>query len=298
MWEVATKTGSGLGGGFSLARLSHPEALSWQFEWTRNAKVQSSAVEGLKDAILGLNGRDGRPIFVLLRGIEPVVANPLVVWKDQRLLFDRPEPRTRSVEWASRPEVLEGTRWKPRIRRWKVVVSRPGADPDGADSPRRVFEPEPAVDEKASAAGPELERDLVPGEVRLELAIDPTRPGSIDIRIVPDPQKIPAGRAARAGRREELKKATPRAQDGTERDPIEYRRGRLRKLREDVEKNREAIRAAEREIADLERIETIRTTEDLLTRPARLELSVVIGLDVEGPGILEIARIGEFAGGR
>ena len=47
----------------------------------------------------------------------------------------------------------------------------------------------------------------------------------------------------------------------------------------------------------LERIREVRMTEDLLTRSARVELSVVIGLDVDGLGILEIVRIGEFAGG-
>ena len=52
----------------------------------------------------------------------------------------------------------------------------------------------------------------------------------------------------------------------------------------------------EGEIAELEKLTEIRGTEDLLTRPARVELSIVIGLDVDGPGILDVVRIGEFAG--
>ena len=161
-----------------------------------------------------------------------------------------------------------------------------------------MIEPEPPGDEKSSGADPSLERDLVPGEVTLKLAIDPTRPGTIDVRIEPDPEKIRAGRDERAARLGELKKATPRGKDGQERDPLEYRRARLGTLREDGARSQDGIKTLEKEIATLERINEIRGTEDLLTRPARVELSVVIGLDVGGPGILEIVRIGEFARGR
>ena len=297
-WEIATRTGSGLGGGFALARLNHADARIWRFEWTRNAKARSGPVEGLKDAILGLRGKDGRAIYVLLRGVELSNGLPLVVWKDQRILFEKPDPRIRSVEWSGNPDILEGTRWKPRIRRWRVVLARPDTDAAAGGAPRRVIEPGPPGDEKSSGSEPPLERDLVPGEVRLKLAIDPARPGSIDVRIEPDPERIRTGRDDRAARLGDLKKATPSDKDGKERDPLEYRRARLGTLREDGARSQDEIKTLEKEIATLERLNEIRATEDLLTRPARFELSVVIGLDVEGPGILDIVRIGEFAGDR
>ncbi len=293
-WEIATKTGSGLGGGFSLARLSRADGRTWRFGWTKNAKTQSTQVEGLKDAILELHGRDGRSIRVLLRGVELHSDRPLVVWKDQRILFEKLESRTRSVEWGGNPDVLEGTRWKPRIRRWRVNLSRPRSDPGDVEAPKRVIEPGPVEGNKDPGAEPALETDLIPGKVTLKLAIDPSRAGSIDVRIDPDPAKIREGRELRASRLDELRKATPNDKS----DPLEFRRGKLRKLRDDGARDGDEIKALEREIADLEKIDEIRRTEDLLTRPARLELSVVIGLDVDGPGILDIVRIGEFAAGR
>jgi hypothetical protein len=298
VWEVSTRTGSGLGGGFALARLNHADAPTWRFEWTRNARAQSTPVEGLKDAILRFRGRDGRAVYVLLRGLEMRSDRPLEVWNNQKILFEKPDPRIRSVEWSGNPEVLEGTRWKPRIRRWRVALSRTDADAAEGDTPRRVIEPQPPADEKSSGADPPLERDLIPGEVRLKLAIDPTRPGTIDVRIEPDPEKIRTGRDERSARLEELRKATPRDKDGNDRDALEYRRARLGKLREGGARSADEIKTLETEIATLERINEVRATEDLLTRPARFELSVVIGLDVEGPGILDIVRIGAFAGDR
>ncbi len=113
-WEIATRTGSGLGGGFPLARLTRVNARTWQFDWTKNAKAQSTQVEGLKDAVLQLDASDGRAIYVLLRGLDLRVDRPIEVWKNQRILFDRLEPRIRSVEWAANPDVLDRTRWKPR----------------------------------------------------------------------------------------------------------------------------------------------------------------------------------------
>jgi hypothetical protein len=150
----------------------------------------------------------------------------------------------------------------------------------------------------APGAEPVNERDLVPGEVKLKLMIDPSRPGSIDVRIEPDPDRVLEGRADRAARMEELKKATPRAQDGGDRDPLAFRRAKLDALRGLGAKDQDEFKRLEREVDDLKRINDIRETEDLLTRPARVELSVVIGLEVDGPGILDIAKIGEFAGGR
>lgn len=293
-WDVATRTGSGIGGGFVLARLIQADARTWRFQWTEKAKTQATQVEGFKDAILGLHGRGGRPIYVLLRGVERVSERPLVVWKDQRILYDKPEPRVRSVEWAGVPDPLEGSRWKPRILRWRVVVTRPETAAGAGDRPRRVFEPRPDPDGKATAAEPALECDLVPGEVKLRLAIDPARPGLIEVRIETDLDGLLLGRDNRDTRLDELRKATPRAKDGSDRDPLEYRRGRLARLRENEAKNGPEIKDLEKQVADLERIREIRETVDLLTKNARVELSVVIGLDVDGPGILEIARVGEF----
>ena len=49
------------------------------------------------------------------------------------------------------------------------------------------------------------------------------------------------------------------------------------------------------EIRDLEDVQEIQQVEDLLSSPARSELSVMIGLDVGGSRILDIVKIGEFA---
>jgi hypothetical protein len=297
-WEVATNTGSGLGGGSTLARLHRADGRTWRFEWTKNAKPQSTPVEALKDAILELHGQDGRPIRVLLRGVERDSKPPLVVWKDQRILFDKLEPRIKSVDWGGNPDALDKSRWKPLIRRWRVVLSRPASDQRDDKAPRQVFDPEPVEGNKDPGTAPALERDLIRDEVKLKLAIDPSRPGSIDVRIEPDPKAMVEEHAVRAARLEEFKKATPRAKNGEEQDPLEYRRGELRKVLLGRAKHEDEIKDLEREIAELESIKAIRRTEDLLTQKAWLELSVVIGLDVEGVGILDIVRIGEFAAGR
>jgi hypothetical protein len=293
-WEIATRTGSGLGGGFPLARLNRVDARTWQFGWTKNAKAQSTQVEGLKDAVLQLDASDGRAIYVLLRGLDLRVDRPIEVWKNQRILFDRLEPRSRSVEWAANPDVLDGTRWKPRIRAWKVVISRPGDDP----APLRTFESGPAAVGKDAGASPPLERDLIAGEVKLKLAIDPSTPRSIDVRIEPDPAAVQAGRERRKARLDDLKKDTPKDKDGGEGDPLESRRAALRKLHDDGVADAEKQKTLEREIAELVAINEIRGTEDLLTHSAHVALSAVIGLDVDGPGVLDIVRIGDFAGDR
>jgi hypothetical protein len=297
-WEIATRTGSTFAGGFVLARLNRTDAATWRFEWSESARAQATQVEGLKDAILGLRSRGGRPIYVPLRGVELHSDQPLVVWNDQRILFDKMDVRTRSVDWAGNSEVLDGSHWKPRIRRWKVILTRTESGAGGDQPSRRVVEPAAAADGKDSNAKLPLERDLVSGEVTLKVAIDPTNPGSIEMRVAPDPKRVAEGREARSTRIDELKKNTPKDKDGNTRDPLEYRRARLSRLRADGDKDQEAMKTLEREIGDLERIKDIREMEDLLTRPARVELSVVIGLDVEGPGILDIVRIGAFAGRR
>ena len=61
----------------------------------------------------------------------------------------------------------------------------------------------------------------------------------------------------------------PRTRTAAERDPLEYRRARLGKLRADGSKDQDEMKKLEGEIAELEKIKEIRGTEDLLTRPAR-----------------------------
>jgi hypothetical protein len=296
-WEIVARTGSGVGGGGSVARLNHVDPRTWRFEWASHARARSMQVENLKDSILEFHGRDGRPIRVLLRDVELRSNRPLTVWSDQKILFDKLDTRIKSVEWARNPDVLEGTHWKPRIRRWRIVISRPRIDRGDNDTLRRVIEPGAGDGENAPAGDPALERDLIPGEVKLKVSIDPSRPGSIDVRIEPDPERVRQGQYDRSARMEELRKDTPKDKQG-ERDPLSYRRDRLRRLRDDGSTDKDGIKKLEREIAELERITEIRGIESLLTGSARVELSVVIGLDVEGPGILEIARVGEFAAGR
>src|SRR6185312_2063310 len=95
----------------------------------------------------------------------------------------RLEPRSRSVPWTRDLGVLEGTKWRLNIRRWKVVISRP--DPGNPKPRRRVIEPRP-IEEGKDQAGTtrvKLEHALIPGEVTLKLAIDPMIPGLITVRI-------------------------------------------------------------------------------------------------------------------
>jgi hypothetical protein len=191
--------------------------------------------------------------------------------------------------------VLEGTQWKPRIRRWKLVISRPETDPEDDDVPGWVVEPTPAEGGDGAGGDVPLERDLIPGEVKVKLKIRPSTPGTIDVSIEPDPEKVKAGRAQRSARLNELKKDSPK--EGDERDPLASRRARLGKLHESGAKDQEQMKTLEREIEELTKINEILGREDLLTRPANVTLSVVIGLDVDGPGILDIVRIGDFAGG-
>ncbi len=134
--------------------------------------------------------------------------------------------------------------------------------------------------------------------MKLRLAIDPSSPRSIEVRIEPDPAAVQAGREHRKSRLDELKKDTPKDKDGGELEPLESRRAALRSLRDNGSTDGEKKKTLEREIAELESIKEIRGTEDLLTHSAQVVLSVVIGLDVEGPGVLDIVRIGDFAGDR
>jgi hypothetical protein len=212
--------------------------------------------------------------------------------------LDRLERRIWSVKWGGELDVLEGSQWKTRIRRWRVVFSRTRAGAAGGDPPPLMIEPEAVAEDRPPGEGPALGRDLVPDEIRLSLKIDRVQPGWIEVRLEPVPEKVREGQEKRTARWEDLRKATPGGQGDSKVDPLDYRRRRLGELDRDVVRHRDEMERLKREIDDLERIEKIRGTEDLLSHPARCELSVVIGLDVDGPGILDIVRIGAFAGGR
>ena len=205
---------------------------------------------------------------MLLRGLEFRVERPLEVWKNQKILFDRLEPRIRSVEWTPNPDVLEGTRWKPRVRRWRVVLARAESDRGAAVPLERVLDSGPLQDEKDVDASASLARDLIPGEVKLKVAMDPSRPGSIEVRIEPDPEKVQPGRDRRSSRWDALQNDTPKDKDGDAQDPMEYRQSRLRKFRQDGGNEPDKIKSLQGEIAELESIREIRGTEDLLTHPA------------------------------
>ena len=290
-WDIASKTGSGLGGGFTLARLGRINDRSWRFEWAKDARNHSTQVDAFKDAVLKFRARDGRAIFILLRGVELRDKRPIPIVEKQPLLFERLEPRIRTVTWTRDPDVLAATTWKLSIRRWKVVIARP----DDKLS-RREFESAPiAGAQEDGSPRVNLEQDLIPGEVELKLTIDPERPDVITVRIEPDRARFTEGRNKRTARREALAKDTPKDDEGRERDPIEYRRGKLGQLEAADPKDDKAIETQRREIGELERMNDIRQIEDLLSKPARAELSVVINLDVGGSTSLEIAKVGEFA---
>ena len=290
-WDIAPKTGSGLGGGFTLARLGRINDRSWRFEWAKDARNHSTQVDAFKDAVLKFRARDGRAIFVLLRGVETRDERPIPIVEKQPLLFERLEPRIRTVTWTRNPDVLAATTWKLSIRRWKVVIARPDDK-----LLRREFESAPiAGGQKDDSPRVNLEQDLIPGEVKLKLTLDPDSPDVITVRVEPDRARVTDGRNQRTARREALAKDTPKDDEGQARDPIEYRHGKLKKLEAADPTDDKAIETVKREIGELEQMEEIRQIEDLLSKPARAELSVVIGLNLGDATSLEIAKIGEFA---
>jgi len=75
-----------------------------------------------------------------------------------------------------------------------------------------------------------LEHDLIPGEVTLKLAIDPTNPDVITVRINLDRGNVLKSRERRASRLKEHKEDTPLDKENREQDPIQYRRAKLQKL--------------------------------------------------------------------
>jgi hypothetical protein len=84
-------------------------AHSWRFEWTKEAKSHSTLAGALRDAVLKFETREGRAIVVLLRGLVLADDRTLSICDKQPLLFDRLEPRSRSVSWTRVPGALEGT---------------------------------------------------------------------------------------------------------------------------------------------------------------------------------------------
>ncbi len=296
-WDLATTTGSGLAGRFTIARLSRIDARNWRFDWYKDAKNHSAQTDALRDAVLKFRARDGRAIFALLRGIEPrVTARPIIV-ENQPILFGL-EPRSRIVIWS---EPLTDTHWKLGIRRWKLAISR--TDPEGKGL-KQAFEPKPNPGEPEDRTiRPEVEHDLIPGQLKLKLSFDIENPdtNTIKVQFEPDRDKITEARTLRARRRKELEDATPRDSDGQKQDLIEYRRNTIKKLEEAKaedkakDKDEKAIDTANREIQELQKMNEIRQLEDFFSKPVRASLSVVIGLEIDASTILDIARLGEFA---
>jgi hypothetical protein len=296
-WEIATRTKSLIGGGFTLASLSHIEATTWSFDWTKVAKNHSATVAALRDAVLRFETRDGRSILALLRGVRRHDPEPLLIWENQPVLYERLDDRHKSIPWTPHPEDLAGTHWRLSIRRWRLLIERPGAE--GREPVRRVIEPASAVvgNKKDGNGRVPLEQDLMPGVV-FKVGIDTENPEMIAVRVVPDRNQVLAGRADRAARLKELKASTPADRQGREQDPIPFRRSRLEELQQSGSQHEDEVKTLKKEISDLEAIHAIGQVEDLLTNPARTQLSVVISLDVAGSAPLDVARIGEFSENR
>jgi hypothetical protein len=293
-WQIATKAGvSRLDSPTTLAQLARKDRRTWQFTWTKEASRNSTRADSLRDAVLKFPAHDGHALYGLLRAIDSRDPKPMAVVMSQPLLFDRLDTRTRSVVWTDDPEVLSGTKWKLTLRRWKLVISRPDAH---GEALRREFDsvPDESV-EDPKALGVSQPRDLVPGEVKLKVSLDPESPAAINVRIAPDRDRVAEGQKERAARRKTLQDETPKDKDGLDRDTIAYRRDRLRDLEAAQKRDNSAIQKTKDEIRELKEIERIEQLEELLTKPVRAELSAVIGLEIDDATTLEIARIGEFA---
>jgi hypothetical protein len=293
--KIATRTKSMIGGGFTLAQFSHTKAKTWSFDWTDAAKNQPESVAALRDAVLKFQAPDGRSILALLRGVGRRDPVPLPIWEDRPVLYERLDAHDKSKPWTLHPEALAGTHWKLRIRRWRVVVQRPGAE--GQEPLRHVIEPPSAVVGREDGIDRlPLGQDLVKGEVVLKVKIDTEHPELITVQVDPDRNRVLAGRADRTARLDELKAHTPEDRRGRIPDLIQFRQSRIQELERSDDPHADEVKTLRTEIDDLERIQKIRRVEDLLTKPARTELSIVISLDVGGSTPLDVARIGEFAG--
>jgi hypothetical protein len=295
--EIAPQVeGSGLSNSGSLATFARTSAHTWRFDWTRAAEKAQSLADTLKDAVLKFSSSDGRSIFVLMRGLEVSDRRPLPVVEDKPILFDSLETRTKLVSWTRNSGTLAHTHWKLSIHRWKVVISR--FDPESDEFLSHAVEPGPvdAANQRGAAARTKLEQEVIPGEVTLNLYIDPTDPDTIVVRFSPNAGRLRERRQKWSARLKKLKEETPKDSNEHEQDPVRYRRDKLQKLEESADKDDAAVETLRQEIHELEEMSKTLKIEDLLTKPARTELSVVIGLDVGGATSLDIARIGEFAG--
>ena len=248
-------------------------------------------VDAFRDAVLKFTSRNGRSLFVLLRRVESRNLRPIVILEKQPLLFERLDPRIRTVTWISDPDVLSGTTWKLRILRWRVVLTS-----TEDKLLKRVFESAPIdLTHQVETPVAKLETEMIPGEVKLRLIMDPESPDSIIVRVDPNRGRVLEGRDERSARREVIAKNTPKDKDGRTREPMQYRREKLARLQTDDRKDERATKKMKEELDDLEKIERIAEVENLLTKPAHAELSVVIGLEIDDSTTLEIAKIGEFA---
>lgn len=316
-WEIARKSNSMFAAAFSLARLTRLDDRTWQFAWTDRAKSQASLVAELKDAILELEAHDGGSLYILLRGIPFRVDRPIEVWREQRLCDDPLGRQIRAISWISDPDALDRTRWKPLIRRWRAVITRAESRAGGSnrdndnnkgDAPRRVVEPDPFAappETRSQATGKArpapadvppplvpLECELIPGEVKLRLSINSDHPAMITVRVDYDKNRMHDGRAHRTARMNELLHDTPTKQRGDRPDPLAYRIEKLRTLRDNGEGSRGEREKIDSEIAELKALNQIRETEDLLALPVRVRLSLIVSLDIEGVGLIDIARVG------
>jgi hypothetical protein len=288
--------GSSLPSSAPLAKLVRTSAHTWRFDWTQAAEQAHTLADSIKDAVLKLSSPDGKSIFVLMRGLVVSDRRPLPVLDGKPILFDTLEPRTKPVDWTRNSGALAHTHWKLSIHRWKVVISR--SDPESDEFLSHAIEPGPegAANQRGAGARTPLEHDVIPGEVTLNLDIDPTSPDTIVVRFIPKASRVRERRQKRAEQLKKLKDETPKDSKEQAQDPLRFRRDKLRKLDESTEKDDAAIETVRQEIRELEEIYRIRKLEDLLTKPGRTELSVAIGLDVGAANSLEIVKIGEFAG--
>ena len=293
-WQIATKTGiSRLDSPSTLAQLVQKDARTWRFGWTKDASKNSTRLDALRDVVLKFQARDSRPIFVLLRAIEARNDRPLAIVVSQPLLFDRLEPRIRRVAWAQNPQVLTDTKWKLSIRRWRLVIMSSDTDEEVS---RHQFDSEPiGVGKNGSVPMMKTEQDLVPGELTFKLSMDPESPDTIVVWLVPNRERAIEGRRERAAQWKAFEESTPNDSEGLDRDPIESRRSKLRKLEAAEMRDDQTIKTVKDEIRALKELNESRQIDVLLTKPVRAELSVVIGLDIDDSTTLEIARIGEFA---
>ena len=93
-WDIAPKTGSGLGGKFTLAQLDRIGARSWRFEWAKEARNQSTQVTALPRCRLEVPGPRRTGDLRPAARVETRDKRPIPILEKQPLLFDRLDPRS------------------------------------------------------------------------------------------------------------------------------------------------------------------------------------------------------------